>query len=191
MRAGLRWTLLGTLALSGVALLWQPEAQRPVRAVEREPGPDDVAPRSDHERQGSALALALPPVLPAYALEPAQRDVFGAALQPAAPLLATGVGKPMPAPPPPSPAPVVVPAPVIPPLKAQLLGTMVTPEGIRLVLLAREGEPFVASPGATTPEGWVVEAVGATQVRWVYPPLGAAMDVPIPQAPVQTALVPR
>ena len=62
------------------------------------------------------------------------------------------------------------------------LGTMITPAGQRLVMLARGDTTVTVQPGTRLDEGYVVEAIGSDAVRLVYPPLGTVVDVPIPPA---------
>lgn len=63
------------------------------------------------------------------------------------------------------------------------LGTMVTPAGQRLVMLARGDTVVTVQPGASLDDGYVVEAVGSDAIRVTYPPLGTVVDIPIPPAP--------
>jgi hypothetical protein len=186
MRAGLRWALLATLALSVAAWWWPPGAVPLVAAVDRAaagraavgvefqgPGPVPLA----------AGWAAWPQALSPWAIEPAERDPFVplVPLVPAPPTL-RAVPPPAPAaaaPPLPPPAP----APVAPALNLRFLGRMTTPEGAQVFLLARGDTPVPIALGTTLDEGYVVKSISSSEVSLVYPALGTVVVVPIPAPP--------
>ena len=65
-------------------------------------------------------------------------------------------------------------------MTVRYLGTMTTPAGDRLVMLARGDTTVPVQPGTRLDEGYVVETISADAVRLVYPPLGTTVDIPIP-----------
>jgi len=169
MRPMLRWGLAATAFASAAALWVGDKSSDVVAAVER----TVVGPRIPE-----AVAVAqhstepLPQALEPLTIEPARRDVF-APVQPPAP----------PAPLPPKPfvgPPLPPPPPAPPPVNWRYLGSMTTPVGQRLVMLARGDNSAVVEPGAVLDDGYVVQAIGSDAVRLVYPPLGTVVDLPVP-----------
>lgn len=96
------------------------------------------------------------------------------------------------------PAPKVVPlpvallpqpeitAPVAPPLNLRYLGSMVTPAGERLVMLARDDASVPVQAGTRLEEGYVVRSIDDQGIHLVYPPLGTTTTIYIPPAPTDT-----
>lgn len=179
MSPWLRWTLLGTLGLSGWAILFPAEVTRaPGRTAAPQPV-DPVAP-----------VLVLPP-LPSVPAGPAVPSGMLAAL-PAdlpQPRLEAAVGDPFvgvqPAPPPPPPPPVAVVAmPVVPPappaLNYRYLGRVVDPDGKLLVYLGGADKEQLVAKGTQLAEGYVVQAITATAIELYYPPLDYRAQIRIP-----------
>lgn len=123
-------------------------------------------------------ATDLPDELPDWRIEPARRDPFAVTPPATAPEPAKAA---------PPPAPSVTAPPVLaaaPPISLRYLGTMVTPEGKRLVMLARGQVAVPVEAGAALEEGYVVQSVERDAVRLVYPALGTEVTIPIPEASV-------
>jgi hypothetical protein len=177
MRRSLQWALGGTV-LACVAALWGTQSPGLISAVEpriREHAEalDAVQPRI---ADNTSVVAPLPAELPRLQLDAAKRDPFVATEPPApvpAPLPKVRPFVGPPAPPPPPPAPVV---------NYRFLGSMLTPSGERVVYLARGDAAIRVAAGDHLDEGYVVESVTSSAVQLVYPPLGAHMTVPIPQA---------
>lgn len=177
MRRSLMWTLAATAALSAAAL-WNSDVPRIVAAVEprlREHAQALDLPMSSVQ-QGLPALPPLPVELVALPLEPARRDVFipVAAPAPSAPAAITA------APLPPAPPPTVAQAPSI---NLRFLGTMLDPEGKRLVYLARGDAAVLVGAGDRLDEGYVVESLTPDSVVLVYPPLNTRATITIPPAP--------
>lgn len=183
MRRGLYWTLAATVLLS-VAALWGADNPRLVSAVEssmRE-HQESLDPGSIAYSRASAPTTTLPEQIPRLIVDLAKRDVFvphemPAASQPGPPTLS-----------PSAPLPVVIaltPPPQAPPLNARFLGRMTTPEGKRLVYLARGDLPLAVSVGQRLDDGYLVESITAEGVTLNYPPLDVRVVVPIPPAAPQ------
>lgn len=173
MRRSLLWALACTVALSAISLIWPRTEATLVAAVVRDspsPAVAAVAQASPPPDSTAELPTTLEPIV----IEPALRDPF-APVAPPAPSL------PAPAPKNLSPAPVVM-APVEVPvqissMRARVLGTMVTPEGKRLVLMLVGETVSIAEVGALLDNGYVVQAVDRDVVRVVYPPTGTTTDL--------------
>jgi hypothetical protein len=166
VKASLRWSLAATLVLSAWAL-WSPAEPLPVVAP--------AAERPHVSTAGVDVSEPLPPSLERQALEPAQRDPFGAVAQaaqpPAAPKPFMLVGPEQPPPPPPPP-----------PLNYRFLGQMQTPEGQRLVYLSKGQDVTPVEVGTRLDEGYVVEAVSAEAVSLRHPAHDTRAVIPIAQA---------
>lgn len=182
MRPWLRRLLVGTLAITAVALWWpvEPVGATLVRAQEMAAQPE-LAPRpamrSKAEPNGNptSVVAALPERLPVAQFEKADFDPFAGvqAAPPPAP-------KPPPvaaAPPPPAPAPVVRQPP---PQNYRYLGSLVDPSGQQWVYLARGDSAITVSAGTRLDEGYVVEAIDAQAVHLHYAPLDARVAIAIP-----------
>src|SRR5258706_3856091 len=181
MRRKLWWALGATLGLTLLALWTQQSPPALIAAIE---------PRLREHAQSldavsalrapiAAAAEPLPIELPRIDVEPARRDLFETAA--AVPRTAT-----IPAPTPMAavmPTPPPAPAPQAPPLNLRYLGSMVTPDGQRLVYLGRGDTALTVATGDRLDEGYVVESIGAEGITLVYPPLGTKVTVPIPPAP--------
>lgn len=179
MRRSLTWALGASALLSIAAIMWTSEAPRIVSAIE---------PRAREQMQAlDSVSLAgtmhaaplepLPTHLTRLTLDPAKRDPFlpTAASAPAAVPAPTPVTTTVAAPPPPSP----------PPLTVRFLGSMVTPEGERLLYLARGDAAVQVKLGDRLDEGYVVESLTTDAVGLFYPPLSTRVSVPIPPEPKQ------
>lgn len=173
MRPMLRWGLGATLVASAGALWVGDKSARVIAAVERTTPPDarPHAPESADPR----AAAELPAALPATTLEIARRDVF-------VPV------EPPPPPPPPAPKPFVgpplpPPPPAPPPMNWRYFGSMTTPAGERLVMLARGEQSALVQPGTRLDDGYVVQAISPEVVRLTYPSLGSVVDLPLPPPP--------
>lgn len=197
MRPALRWVLLLTLGLSALALWW-PERGSPglVRAIQRSPSIEESPPVSPAQSR-AAPGLPLPTTIPPLRVAPAQRDIFAAALATAGPTgaavrAAAASVQPAPAPPMPTPAalpspPAASPAPA-PALRVRYLGSMLTPMGEHLILLARGDDAFIARVGLKVEGGYAVQSVDPAAVRIVHEASGAAIDIPIPAAPALSSV---
>lgn len=178
MRRSLSWTLVATAALSAMAL-WSRDAPRIVAAIEprlREHAQSLELP-TQSTPTGQPGLPPLPAELPALTLEPAKRDIFVPAPVSAPPAPAVQASALPPAPP---PAP-----PQAPPIQLRFLGSMLNPEGKRLVYLARGDAAILVGVGDRLDEGYAVESITADSVVLVYPPLNTRAAVPIPPAPQQ------
>lgn len=178
MRRSLAWILAATVSLSAAAL-WNGDAPRVVAAIE---------PRlREHVKTLDTFTATVPQSLPALpplpialavlTLEPAKRDIFIPATSAAAPVpAAPASAAPTPPPPPPPQAPT---------LGLRFLGTMLDPEGKRLVYLARGDAAVLVGAGDRLDEGYVVDSVTADSVVLIYPPLNTRATIAIPPAPQQ------
>lgn len=185
MRRSLIWILLATLAMSAVAIFMPghtPDLAGAVTAT-----PVTLAQLSDSARAAAPLAAspvaaALPANLPAPALEPAKRDIFG---------LATPVA------PSPPPAPVAAPIdqppvaapPPAAPMNYRYWGRMKTPEGQQISYLVkgddRGDNVLPIAPGTELGDGWQVESMGEDSVALVYPALQQRVVIPIAPAQIE------
>jgi hypothetical protein len=188
MRRSLTWVLAATLALSAVALVWQPPGAVPPAALEQaRPGASsslertmvmDAASRmtAGAEAARAQRVAVVPGEFERELLEPAKRNVFApveaplpkasAPMRPAPlPPVVTAVAPPQPAAPPP------------PALNYRYLGEMTSPAGERLVYLARGEEAVVVAAGTRLDDGYVVEAITEDAVRLAYPALGVKAEV--------------
>jgi hypothetical protein len=168
-----------TVGLSALALVWARGAPSVVQAAARAPN----EPASNQTQPlNSKVTATLPTDLPSWQIEPARRDIFSPVLPP------------LPPPPKPLPVvmlpivntvviPVVVPNPAAPAISLRYLGTMVTPQGQRLVMLARGDTAVTVQEGTRLDEGYVVQAIGQDEVRLLYPATGMVLGVPIPATP--------
>ena len=181
MRRDLSW-VLGASVLLSIATLFGSQAPRVVSAIE--PRVRDQAQALDAvsmPAQPTTVGLeALPARLPQLLIDAARRDPFvpiaASAPASAAALAATVAVSPAPTPPAP-PAP--------PPISVRFLGSMVNPEGERLLYLARGDAAVQVKVGDRLDEGYMVESLSAEAVGLVYPPLGLHVTVAIPPAPKQ------
>lgn len=185
MRRGLQ-VMLGAALLASAGALWIDDAPRLVAPLERRAGFDTWAAARPQALANTAALEPLPARIEPLQVEPAKRDFFVPFAPPAAP----GVSAPvLVAPPPviavaalpPSPPPPPIP-PAAPTIAYRYLGSMTTPDGERIVLLARGETPVPVVAGTRLDEGYVVEAVSDEAVRLVYPALGSIVLVQIPQA---------
>lgn len=171
MRRGLLWMLAVTVVLSAVALWVADGPAKVVAALDRTGA---AALSLAEPRTPVDPAQPLPQQIASMTLEPAQRDIFAPVEPPASKVAAT--------PPETAPAPEPPPAPSAPAMTWRYLGSMLTPSGQRLVMLARGETNVTIEAGTVLEDGYVVQAIGADAVRLVYPPLGTVVDVPIPAA---------
>ena len=178
MRRSLTWTLAATAALSAAAL-WNGEVPRVVSAVEpRMPGHAQALDMpTDSPQQGLPALPPLPMRLAELTLEPAKRDLFVPVAATAASVLVVPASAAPASPPPPPPQ--------APSIELRFLGTMLNPDGKRLVYLARGEAAVLVGVGDRLDEGYVVESFTADSVVLVYPPLNARATIPIPPAPQQ------
>jgi hypothetical protein len=183
MRPWLRWLLVGTLAMTAVALWWPVEpvgtalirAQAIAAQPELAPRPAMGSKAEPNSNSTSVAAAALPERLPVAQFDKADFDPFAGvqAAPPPAP-------KPPPvaaAPPPAPPAPVVRQAP---PQNYRYLGSLVDPSGQQWVYLARGDSAITVSAGTRLDEGYVVEAIDAQAVHLHYAPLDTHVAIIIP-----------
>jgi hypothetical protein len=175
MRATLKWGLAATLGLTALAL-WRPSAPRGVVAAVDRGAAGPAAVVAAVETGSSQGRLVLPASLPELQLEPARRDPFSPVPPPVArPATAAPVAAP--SPPPPTPAPPVPVAPPPPPLR--YLGSMLTPQGQRLDMLARGDVVVPVQVGTVLDGGYVVRAIDATAISLVYPPTNTLVSIPV------------
>lgn len=178
MRRSLTWTLAATAVLSAAAL-WNSEVPRIVSAVEpriREHVQELEFPASA-QQPGATVLPPLPPTLAALTLESAKRDLFAATVPMAAPASAPPTYVAVAAPP--------APPPQAPSIQLRFLGTMLDPEGKRLVYLARGDAAVLVGIGDRLDEGYVVESITADSVGLVYPQFNTRASIAIPPAPQQ------
>jgi hypothetical protein len=181
MRPALRYALGVTVAMAALAQWWPHPAGVLVPAAVRHAagGADQWGGLADLR----AMPLpALPTQLAPIGLERAQRDPF-------VPWLASPPPTPAPkvaaAPPPvqtPAPAPAL---PSAPPQSLRYLGTMQTPTGNTVVMLANGDLALPVEPGTRLPNGYVVQSLGPNAVRLLYPPTATEVDLPIAAASAQ------
>lgn len=179
MRRGLTWAMVSSVALSAAAL-WNDAPIRVVSAVE--PRLRDHAQALDEVASGPARGQSpslstLPLALDALTLEPAKRDLFGTAAP---------IAEPAPvAPAKPPPAAVVPNTPEASPVQLRYLGTMLDPNGKRLVYLARGDTAVLVGDGDRLDEGYVVESLKPDAIVLVMPALSTRVTIPIPPTPQQ------
>lgn len=182
MRAGVSWALGATL-LASVIAIWNEEAPRVVPAAENgyRTGAENrvLAPFGDDGT--SEFEGPLPTHLPRLQIEEAKRDIFTPYKLPAESAVAfvPVLESTQPARQDPLPLPQ---APVI---ALRYLGSMITPEDVPMVFLARGDEAVTAVAGQQLDEGYVVESITAEAVKLVYPPLQTRVLLPIPLAATQ------
>ena len=171
MRRGLLWLLGATAVLSAVALWVADGPAKVVAALDRQGA---AALPLAEGRTSIEPAQPLAREIAAITLEPARRDIF-IPVEPPAPKVVS---------PPPEAAPIPepLPPPSAPAMTWRYLGSMLTPDGQRLVMLARGETNVTIEAGMVLEDGYVVQAISADAVRLVYPPLGTVVDVPIPAA---------
>lgn len=184
MRPWLRWTLIVSVLLSLVALVWWPaEPAQTVAAVQVTADPNGL-PAWAAAPQATPGPAALP-TAPAAASAPLPAQL------PRLELDATAAGDPFvgQAPPPPPQVqarpvePPPPPPPTAPTISYRFLGRFVGPDGKALVYLSRpDGRDVAISVGSRLDEGYVVEAVAADAVKLHYPPLDQRTSIPIPPA---------
>lgn len=80
-------------------------------------------------------------------------------------------------------APSTAPPAAAPPVRLRFLGTMLTPEGGRVVMLASGDHVVVVRPGLAVEDGYIVQAVDVHAVRLLHAATGHRVDVAIPAAP--------
>lgn len=173
MPPALKWTLAATSVLAAAALALDDKPARVVSAVDRVtelPGRDQ--PGLEGRRKA---APPLPSHLEPQPIEPARRDIFVPVEPPAPPMNVAAPAAPPPPPPPP--------APTAPAVTWRYLGSMITPAGERVVMLARGDTSTTVQVGTRLDEGYVVQSIGSDAVRLVYPPLGTSVEILIPPAP--------
>jgi hypothetical protein len=179
MRNSLKWTLAVTGITSLIALWLEPGGTGAVQGVvdARVPPPSSDPYGSWRTAAATATPEAasgpLPSRLPDRDLEAGRRDIF-------TPVTA------LPPPPPPSPPAAPPPPPAPPPSPPQMnwraLGSMVTPDGQRLVWLAKGSDEITVKPGTTLDDGYVVQSIDDHAVVLLYPPLGTTARLGLPQA---------
>ena len=180
MRSSLKWTLAATGIASLVAVWLEPGGPGEVPGVV---GARASSPSSDpYGSWRIAAATTAPPAvasaplpsqLPDRDMEAGQRDIFAPVTPPPPP-------GPPPAPPAPPPPPPPPPSP--PQMNWRALGSMVTPDGQRLVWVAKGNEEVTVKPGTTLDDGYVVQSIDDHVVVLVYPSLGATARLPLPQS---------
>lgn len=179
MRSSLKWTLAAT-GIASIAAVWlepagQGEVPGVVGARVQQPSSDPysnwrtaaVATASDT----AAASAPLPSRLPDRDMDAGQLDIFTPVTPPPPPS--------PPPPPPASPAPPP-PAPSPPQMNWRALGSMVTPDGERLVWLAKGNDELTVKPGTTLDDGYVVQSVDDQAVVLSYPSIGTMTRIPLP-----------
>jgi len=182
MRRSLKWTLAVTGISSLVALWLEPAGPGAVAGVVDARVPSSADPYGNWRAAAApaapdAAALAasapLPSRLPDRDLEAGQRDIFTPVTAPPPP--------PAPAPPP-APPPPPPPPPSPPQMNWRALGSMVTPEGQRLVWLAKGNDEITVKPGTTLDDGYVVQSIDDQAVVLLYPSIGTTVRLDLPRA---------
>jgi hypothetical protein len=182
MRSSLKWTLAVTGITSLIALWLEPAGPGTVAGVVDARVPSSADPYGNWRAAAAtaapdaatlAASAPLPSRLPDRDLEAGQRDIF------------TPVTAPPP-PPPPAPPPARPPPPAPPPSPPQMnwraLGSMVTPEGQRLVWLAKGSDEITVKPGTTLDDGYVVQSIDDQAVVLLYPSIGTTIRLDLPHA---------
>lgn len=180
MRGSIKYALAATILLSAAAI-WTSDPPAEVAAAIRTVGMQSgealasrAIPRPTANRN---VEPSLPSSLPILHMEPARLDIF----MPVQPPM-----EPVPIQPAPKEEVVAVaqqPAPAAPPMPWRFLGSMVTPTGSRIVMLAHGNTLMHVEPGTRLSNGYVVEAVGPDAVRFIYPPLDTVVLLPLPASP--------
>lgn len=180
MHRGLSW-LLGATIFASLVAIYSGNPSRLVAAVEpRVRQSEPFYPMLGPSNPGAfARALPLPGDLIPLAIEAAKRDIFlplptipAAASQPK-PVLPSVVVVTVPPPAPPA-------VPQAPPANARFLGSIVTPEGKKVVYLIRGDSAVPVVNGQRLDDGYIVESLTALAITLIYPPSGLRVVVPIP-----------
>lgn len=172
--------LAGAVGLSLLAL-WVPQrADRIVLAVQSRQAVASTLPAAP-----ASQTAVLPQTLPAIRLKAAQRDPF-ASIHAVAPVIGGARPPQAAALPTPAHAPPSQPAVPPPPLDWRWFGSITTPDGQRIVLLAHAVEqqrtlPVV--PGQQLDDGYIVVAVEPSAVRLQHPLRQEDVVIPIPSQP--------
>jgi hypothetical protein len=191
MRPVLGWVLGVTVVASGV-LIWRdgPNSVRGASgagsaemtdagtsaqtALLVSPGGTAAGPGNRSSVTVIAPASALPAQLEPLEIEPAKSDPFSIPA-PSAPKVAERPLLP--------PAVVLAPVtPTAPALAWRYWGSMQTPEGRRLLMLARGEQVLPIQPGTKLDDGYTVQAVTESAIRFVYAPLGTVVELTIQTA---------
>jgi len=61
-------------------------------------------------------------------------------------------------------------------------GAMTTPQGERLVWLAKGNDEISVKPGTLLSDGYMVQSIDDETVVLLYPPIGTTARIPLPQA---------
>jgi hypothetical protein len=188
MRRGLWWAL-GSSGLASAWALWgslpvTDRAGTPLIAAIASADRDAIVSHTQAApqtlgRTALAASAPLPQMLQPWQLDVAVRDPFVPYVPPPPaepPVPSPERKKPI------RPEPIAEPVRTAPPMDYRFLGRMLTPEGRPIVLLARGDTTIEIQPGQQLDDGYRVETVGEQAIRLAYPPLGTAVDVPIPPA---------
>ena len=62
------------------------------------------------------------------------------------------------------------------------LGSMVTPDGRRIVWLAKGNDEITVTPGTKLDDGYLVQSVNEESVMLLYPPIGTIARITLPHA---------
>jgi hypothetical protein len=179
MRSSLKWTLVATSIASLAAVWLEPGGQGEVPGVvgARVPPPSSDpygnwrTAAAGTAPEAAAASAPLPSRLPDRDMEAGRLDIFTPVTPPPPP----APPAPPPAPPPPPPPP---PAP--PQMNWRALGSMVTPEGQRLVWLAKGNDELTVKPGTTLDDGYVVQSIDDQSVTLLYPAIGTVTRIELP-----------
>lgn len=182
MRRSLVWALAATVALSLIA--WWTQDRAPALVAAIEPSAQEHArsqqPSTPLVDAGSRAAPPLPAELPIFNLEAASRDILSSAV----------LTKQLPvAQKTPAASPVISVVdnlqPQAPALSLRYTGSLLAPDGRRIVYLTRGNTSFEVATGDRLEEGYVVEVITEGHVALVYPPLGTKLTVAITPAQAQ------
>jgi hypothetical protein len=186
MRSSLKWTLVATGVATAIALWLEPGDRGAAKTVvdARVPTPSGATPSSDPSSNwrdavatasaGASVATApLPSALPDRDIEAGQRDIFTPVTPPP---------PPAPPPPPPAPPPPPPPPPAPPQMNWRALGSMMTPDGQRIVWLAKGNDEITVTPGTKLDDGYIVQSIDAESVVLLYPPIGTIARIALPHA---------
>lgn len=183
MRNSLKWTLAVTGIASLIALWLEPGGAGATPGVvgARVPAPSSdpyaawrtAAAAASTDAAARAASAPLPSRLPDRDLEAGRRDIFTPV---------TAAPPPLPPAPPPAPPPPPPPPPSPPQMNWRALGSMVTPDGQRLVWLAKGSDEITVKSGTMLDDGYVVQSVDGQAVVLLYPSIGTTVRLDLPHA---------
>jgi hypothetical protein len=162
LRPGIRWTLGASLLASMLALLPAAEPAAPLMPKSYE---------KDVRQQGGREWIALPERLPALSLERAEHDPFESPtlLPPVVPVAT------------PAPPPSFLTASNSSALGYRYLGQLLDLQGRRMVYIVRgDNKEILVSPGMRLDDGFLVEAIAASELTLFHEPSQQRTSILIP-----------